>query len=90
MVGYASGKNESLFMQHIDTGMFALMTKEGSTLLVDDTFDDDDKILGLTLEEGMLMMPDDALIDSIRVSGVVHANVGQKLLICYPFKSFLW
>jgi hypothetical protein len=22
-------------------------------------------------------------------SGVVHANVGQKLLICYPFKSFL-
>jgi hypothetical protein len=21
--------------------------------------------------------------------GVVHANVGQKLLICYPFKSFL-
>jgi hypothetical protein len=22
--------------------------------------------------------------------GVVHANVGQKLLICYPFKSFLW
>ncbi len=22
-------------------------------------------------------------------NGVVHANVGQKLLICYPFKSFL-
>ncbi len=22
--------------------------------------------------------------------GVLHANVGQKLLICYPFKSFLW
>jgi hypothetical protein len=21
--------------------------------------------------------------------GVIHANVGQKLLICYPFKSFL-
>ena len=21
--------------------------------------------------------------------GVLHTNVGQKLLICYPFKSFL-
>ncbi len=24
-----------------------------------------------------------------KIFGVVHANVGQKLLICYSFKSFL-
>ena len=47
--------------------MFALMTKEGGTLLVEDTSDDNDEILGSTLEEGMPMMRDDALIDSIRV-----------------------
>ncbi len=26
---------------------------------------------------------------SNEAEGVVHANVGQKLLICYPIKSFL-
>jgi hypothetical protein len=67
VVGYASGKNESLFMQHINNGMFALMTKEGGTLLVEDASDDDNKILGATLEEGMPMMHNDVLIDSIRV-----------------------
>ncbi len=50
MVGYASGKNKSLFMQHINNGMFVLMTKEGGTLLVEDASDDDDEILGATLE----------------------------------------
>jgi hypothetical protein len=47
VVGYALGKNKSLFMQHIDNGMFALMAKDGNTLLVEgDASDDDDKILG--------------------------------------------
>jgi hypothetical protein len=50
VVGYASGKNKSLFMQHINNGMFVLMTKEGGTLLVEDASDDDDEILGATLE----------------------------------------
>ncbi len=45
VVGYASRKNESSFLQHIDNGMFALITKEGGSLLLDDTSDDDDKIL---------------------------------------------
>jgi hypothetical protein len=68
VVGYASGKNKSLFMQHIDNGLFALMTNEGGTLLVEDASDNDDKILGATSEEGMPMMCDNALIDSIRVT----------------------
>jgi hypothetical protein len=67
VVGYALGKNESLFIKHINNGMFALMTKEGDTLLVEDASDDNDEILGATSEEGMPMMCDDALIDSIRV-----------------------
>jgi hypothetical protein len=33
-----------------------------------------------------LCMPGDKMPVTV---GVVHANVGQKLLICYPFKSFL-
>jgi hypothetical protein len=66
-VGYALGKNKSLFMQHINNGMFALMTKEVGTLLIEVASDDDNKILGATLEEGMPMMRDNALIDSIRV-----------------------
>ncbi len=71
VVGYASGKNESLFMQHIDNGMFALMTKEGGTLLVEDASDDNNEILGVTLVvEGTPMMRDNALIYSIRVPAV--------------------
>ena len=46
------------------------MTKEGGALLVEDASDDDDKILGATLEEDMPMMRDDVLIDSIRVPAV--------------------
>ncbi len=57
-------------MQHIDNRIFASMTREGSTLFVEDASDDDNKILGATLEEGMPMMHDDALIDSIRVPAV--------------------
>jgi hypothetical protein len=68
VLGYASGKNESLFMQLINNGMLALMTKDGNTLLVEgDGSDDDDKILGATSEEGIPMTCDNALIDSIRV-----------------------
>ncbi len=67
VVGYASGKNESLFMQHINNGMFALMKKEGGTLLVENASDGNDEILGATSEEGIPMMHDNALIDSIRV-----------------------
>ncbi len=58
VVGYASGKNESSFLQHIDNGMFALITKEGGSLILEDTSDDDDEILGATSEEGMPMMRD--------------------------------
>jgi hypothetical protein len=68
VVGYASGKNKSLFMQHINNGMFALMAKDGNTLLIEgDASDDDDKILGSTSEEGMPIMRDDALIGCMRV-----------------------
>jgi hypothetical protein len=68
VVSYASGKNESVFMQHINKGMFALMAKDGNTLLVEgDASDDDDKILGSTSDEGMPMMHDDVLIDCMRV-----------------------
>jgi hypothetical protein len=71
VVGYASGKNESLFMQHINNGMFALMAKDGNTLLVEgDASDDNDKILGSTSEEGMPMMRDNVLIDCMRVPAV--------------------
>ncbi len=56
-------------MQHINNGMFALMAKDGNTLFVDgDTSDDNKEILGLTSEEGMPMMHDDALIDCMRVN----------------------
>ncbi len=52
VVGYILGKNEHLFMQHINNGMFGLMAKDGNTLLVEgDASDDDDKILGSTSEE---------------------------------------
>jgi hypothetical protein len=65
VVGYASGKNKSSFLQHIDDGMFALITKEGGSLLLEDTSDEDDEILGATSEEGMPMMRDDGYsIDS--------------------------
>ncbi len=58
-------------MQHINNGMFALMEKDGNTLLVEgDASDDNDKILGLTSEEGMPMMHDNALIDCMRVPAV--------------------
>ncbi len=66
VVGYASGKNKSSFLQHIDDGMYALTTKEdSSSLLCEDTSDDDDEILGSTSEEGMPMMRDNGMsIDS--------------------------
>ncbi len=49
VVGHALGKNKSSFMQHTNNGMFALMTKDGNTLLVEeDASDDDNKILGAT------------------------------------------
>jgi hypothetical protein len=67
VVGYASGKNKSFFMQHINNGMFALMTIEGGTLLVEDVSDDNNEILGATSEEGMPMIHDNVLIDNIRV-----------------------
>jgi hypothetical protein len=71
VVGYASGKNKSLFMQHINNGLFALMTKDGDTVHVDgDASDDDDEVLGTTSEEGMPIMRVDVLIDSIRVKTV--------------------
>ncbi len=65
MVGYASGKDKSSFLQHIDNGMLALITKEGSSLLLEDTSNDNDKILRVTFEEGMPMMRDNGIsIDS--------------------------
>jgi hypothetical protein len=68
MVGYASGKNKSLIMQHINNGMFALMTKDSDTVLVEgDVSDDNVEVLGATSEEEMPLMHDNVLIDSIRV-----------------------
>jgi hypothetical protein len=55
-------------MQHINNGMFVLITKDVDALLGEGSAsDDEDKILGATSEEGMPMMRDDVLIDSIRV-----------------------
>ncbi len=58
-------------MQHINNGMFALMTKDCNTVLVEgDASDDNNKVLGETSEEGIPLMRDDALIDSIRLKTV--------------------
>jgi hypothetical protein len=68
VVGYASGKNKSSFMQHINNSMFALMTKDGVTVFIEgDVSDDNNKVLGISSEEGMPMMHEDTLIDSIRL-----------------------
>jgi hypothetical protein len=65
VVGYASRKNDSSFLQHVDDSMFALITKESGSLLLEDTSDDNGEIFGATSEEGMLMMHDDGIsIDS--------------------------
>jgi hypothetical protein len=42
-------------------------------------------------EESRIIMKTKCTLDSEMQAaiGVVHANVGQKLLICYPIKSFL-
>ncbi len=98
VVGYASGKNESSFLQHIDDGMYAVMTKEGSSLLCEDTSDDDYEILGVTSEEGMPMMRDDGMsIDSSSENVVVvdvdpfggcaapqgYTYIGKLVFICF-------
>jgi hypothetical protein len=45
--------------------MFALITKEGGSLLLEDMSDDDDEILGATSDQGMPMMCDNRIsIDS--------------------------
>ncbi len=68
VVGYASGNNKSFFMQHINNGMFALMTKDGKTVLIEgDASADINKVFGATSEERMPLMHDDVLIDSIRL-----------------------
>jgi hypothetical protein len=97
--GHASGKNKSSFPQHIDDGMYALMTKEdSSSLLREDMSDDDNKILGATSEEGMLMMRDDGMsIDSSPDNVVVvdvdpfggcaaprgYTYIGKLAFICF-------
>ncbi len=74
VVGYASRKNESSFLQHIDDGMFALITKEGGSLLLEDTSDDNKEILGATSEEGMLVMHDDRISIDSSSDNVVVVN----------------
>jgi hypothetical protein len=84
--------------------MFALITKEGSSLLLEDTSDDDDKILGAISEEGMPMMHDDGYsIDSSSDNVVVvdfdpfggiaaprgYTYIGKLAFICFgPASKF--
>jgi hypothetical protein len=104
VVGYASGKNESSFLQHIDNGMFALITKEGGSLLLEDTSDDNSEILGATSEEGMPMMHDDrysidsssddvVVVDFDPFGGIAaprgYTYIGKLAFICFgPASKF--
>jgi hypothetical protein len=104
VVGYASGKNKSSFLRHIDDGMFALITKEGGSLLLEDTSDDNNKILGATSEEGMPMMRDDrysidtssdvvVVVDLDPFGGIAapreYIYIGKLAFICFgPASKF--
>jgi hypothetical protein len=61
VIQYASGKNESSFMQYIDNGMFALSLREGEAVIVDGSLglDNDNEVLGVTTAEGMPLTRDD-------------------------------
>jgi hypothetical protein len=98
VVGYASRKNKSSFLRHIDDGMFALITKEGGSLLLEDTSDEDDEILGATSEEGMPMMHDDrysidsssddvVVVDFDPFGGIAvprgYTYIGKLAFICF-------
>ena len=61
VTGYASGKNETTFLQYIDNGMF-LLTKKDVDMLVVDESDDNDEVLVAKTKEGMPIMRDDVLI----------------------------
>jgi hypothetical protein len=67
IISYASGKNESFFMQFIDNGMFALTINDGETIIVEvkDRSNNDDVIIGPTSAYGMPVINDHAHIDNM-------------------------
>ena len=67
VIGYASGKNEHLFMQLVDNGMFAMAKINGDDTLIvdgDDGLEDNNEVLGAVSEAGMpITREDDAPIE---------------------------
>jgi hypothetical protein len=52
VIGFASGKNKSSFMQYIDNVMFALMINDWDIVIVDGHgSDDNDEVLGARSEK---------------------------------------
>ena len=79
VIGYASGKNEHLFMQLVDNGMFVITKIDGDEALIVDGnegSDDDNEVLGAVSEASKLMcwLWRSRLIQMISIDGI-HSNV---------------
>ncbi len=76
VISYASGKNESSFVQFIDNGMFALTINDGDTIIVEnkDRSDDNNMILGAMSADRMPLINDHAHIDNMSAKTAGHLN----------------